>query len=65
MEKDRTLGRLYMTYEVIWVYLPGSGETLNNLKKRVKSSNSHFRRWVTDSVEDELEGHEIKGGKLM
>lgn len=54
-----------MIYEVIWVYFLGSGEILNNLKKRVKLFNLYFRRWVIDSVEDELEGYEIKGGKLM
>lgn len=65
VEKDRILGRFYMIYEVIWVYFLGSGEILNNLKKRVKLFNLYFRRWVIDSVEDELEGYEIKGGKLM
>lgn len=52
-----------MPYKRIWIYLRDCGETLNNLKSEIIPFT--FRRLLTDSVEDELEGHEIKGRKLM
>ena len=52
-----------MPYKRIWIYLRDCGETLNNLKSEIIPFT--FRRLLTDNVEDEFEGHEIKGRKLM